>query len=255
MVVASIALLVALGGTSVAAVNQLAANSVGTSQLKSNAVTTPKIKNGAVNASKLASNAVVAAKIASNAVTTAKIAGNAVTNAKIANGTIQPADLSASAKTAGPPGTPGASGPQGPSGPAGVAAPGYVAQVTSQTSGSETTTDSTSFVPLAGSSQTFAVPTGETARIYAIFTAESACSGISYCSVRITVDGNELNPVVGGDFAFVAGLQLGSHAIARSSETLAAGNHTVQVEIRTNAALSELTIDDWALVVFRTKVS
>ncbi len=107
MVVASIALLVALGGTSVAAVNQLAANSVGTSQLKSNAVTTPKIKN----------NAVAAAKIAGNAVTSAKIASNAVTNAKIANGTIQPADLSAAAKTSGPPGAPG---PLGPSGPAGA---------------------------------------------------------------------------------------------------------------------------------------
>ena len=110
MVVASVALLVALGGTSVAAVNQLAANSVGTSQLKSNAVTTPKIKNSAVNASKLASNAVA----------TAKIAGNAVTNAKIANGTIQPADLSAAAKTSGPPGPPGAAGPTGPTGPAGA---------------------------------------------------------------------------------------------------------------------------------------
>jgi hypothetical protein len=109
MVVASIALLVALGGTSVAAVNQLAANSVGTSQLKSNAVTTPKIKNSAVNASKIASNAVVAAKIA----------GNAITNAKIANGTIQPADLSAAAKTSGPPGAPGAQGATGPTGPAG----------------------------------------------------------------------------------------------------------------------------------------
>ena len=99
MVVASIALLVALGGTSVAAVSQLAANSVGTSQLKNNAVTTPKIKNSAVNASKLASNAVV--------------------TAKIANGTIQPADLSSAAKTSGPP---GAQGPQGPSGPAGAPA-------------------------------------------------------------------------------------------------------------------------------------
>ncbi len=120
MVVASISLLVALGGTSVAAVNQLAANSVGTSQLKSNAVTTPKIKNSAVNASKIASNAVVAAKIASNAVVTAKIAGNAVTNAKIANGTIQPADLSAAAKTSGPTGPAGASGAgRGPTGPTG----------------------------------------------------------------------------------------------------------------------------------------
>lgn len=113
MVVASIALLVALGGTSVAAVNQLAANSVGTSQLKNNAVTTPKIKNSAVNASKLASNAVA----------TAKIASNAVTNAKIANGTIQPADLSAAAKTSGPQGLPGAPGLPGPTGPTGPAGP------------------------------------------------------------------------------------------------------------------------------------
>jgi hypothetical protein len=116
MVVALIALTVALGGTSVAAVNQLAANSVGTSQLKSNAVTTPKIKNSAVNASKLASNAV----------TTAKIAGNAVTNAKIANGTIQPADLSSAAKTSGPAGP---SGAQGPSGPAGAPATALWASV------------------------------------------------------------------------------------------------------------------------------
>lgn len=99
IVVASIALLVALGGTSIAAVNQLAANSVGTSQLKNNAVTTPKIKN--------------------NAVASAKIAGNAVNSGKIANGTIQPADLSSAAKTSGPAGAQGAQGPTGPTGPAG----------------------------------------------------------------------------------------------------------------------------------------
>ena len=49
------------------------------------------------------------------------------------------------------------------------------------------------------------MPTGETARIYAIFSAESACSAaapIGYCGVRIVVDGNELNPAVGNDFAF-----------------------------------------------------
>jgi hypothetical protein len=123
MVVALIALTVALGGTSVAAVNQLAANSVGTSQLKSNAVTTPKIKNSAVNASKLASNAVVAAKIASNAVVSAKIASNAVTSAKIANATIKPEDLSSAAQTAGP------QGPSGPSGTAGTPATALWASV------------------------------------------------------------------------------------------------------------------------------
>jgi len=93
LVVACIALLVALGGTSIAAVTQVPKNSVGANQLKSNAVTTPKIKNAAVNASKIANNAVVAAKIASNAVTGPKIAANAVTGEKIADGSIAAADL------------------------------------------------------------------------------------------------------------------------------------------------------------------
>jgi hypothetical protein len=93
LVVACVALLVALGGTSIAAVSQLAKNSVGTAQLKNNAVTTPKVKNATVNASKIANNAVVAAKIASNAVGNAKIAGNAVNSAKIADGSVAAADL------------------------------------------------------------------------------------------------------------------------------------------------------------------
>lgn len=52
MIVALIALMVALGGTSYAAFS-LPKNSVGTKQLKKNAVTTPKIKNGAVTAGKI----------------------------------------------------------------------------------------------------------------------------------------------------------------------------------------------------------
>ena len=47
MVVACIALAVALGGTSYAAI-KLARNSVGTIQLKKNAVTSPKVKNNAL---------------------------------------------------------------------------------------------------------------------------------------------------------------------------------------------------------------
>jgi hypothetical protein len=52
MIVAIIALVAALGGTSYAAFS-LPKNSVGTKQLKKNAVTTPKIKNGAVTAGKI----------------------------------------------------------------------------------------------------------------------------------------------------------------------------------------------------------
>ena len=54
MIVACIALLVALGGTSVAAVSQLARNSVGPRQLQTGAVTNPKLRNNAVNSSKVA---------------------------------------------------------------------------------------------------------------------------------------------------------------------------------------------------------
>ena len=52
LVVAFVALLIALGGTSYAAF-RLPRNSVGTKQLKHNAVTASKIKNGAVTASKI----------------------------------------------------------------------------------------------------------------------------------------------------------------------------------------------------------
>jgi hypothetical protein len=53
LVIALIALFVALGGTSFAAINALPKNSVGAKQLKKNAVTGVKIKKGAVTASKI----------------------------------------------------------------------------------------------------------------------------------------------------------------------------------------------------------
>ena len=59
MIVACIALLVALGGTSVAAVSQLARNSVGTPQLRDGAVTNPKIRNNAVNSAKVAARSLL----------------------------------------------------------------------------------------------------------------------------------------------------------------------------------------------------
>jgi hypothetical protein len=84
MVIACTALLIALPGTSIAAVEAtVPKNSVGSAQLKNNAVTSAKI----------ASNAVTSAKIASNAVTSAKIASNAVTSAKVASGTLTSDDF------------------------------------------------------------------------------------------------------------------------------------------------------------------
>jgi hypothetical protein len=81
MVVACIALLVALGGTSIAAVSALPKGSVGTPQLKNNAVTKKKV------------------------------AANAINTKKVQNGTLLRADFKANQIPAGP---------QGPPGPAGV---------------------------------------------------------------------------------------------------------------------------------------
>jgi len=64
LVVASIALLVALGGTGIAAVSATApANSVNTAALQNNAVTAAKIHGSAVTNPKLASNAVTSNKV------------------------------------------------------------------------------------------------------------------------------------------------------------------------------------------------
>ena len=91
MVVACVALLVALGGTSVAAVSQLARNSVGTPQLRNNAVSTPKIRN------------------------------NAITTAKVRNRSLRAIDFARGQLPQGPPGPQGAQGTAGPAGPAGPA--------------------------------------------------------------------------------------------------------------------------------------
>jgi hypothetical protein len=103
MVVACLALLVALGGTSIAAVNQLVPrNSVGTAQLRNNAVTTQKVRN------------------------------NAITGAKVRNRSLLRVDFAPGQLPAGP------TGPQGPAGPAGAAGPagpaGVIGAITVRTS-------------------------------------------------------------------------------------------------------------------------
>ena len=80
MVIACIALGVALGGTSVAAIQALPRNSVGTKQLKRNAVTSVKVKNGS----------------------------------------LLRADFKSGQIPAGPQGPAGPAGPAGPSGPQGI---------------------------------------------------------------------------------------------------------------------------------------
>ena len=111
MVVASVALLVALGGTSVAAVSQLGRGSVGPLQLRTGAVTTPKIRNAAVTAP--------------------KIRGNVITSFHVRNRSLTRADFRPGQLPAGPTGPQGPAGPAGPAGAAGP--PGVIGAITVRT--------------------------------------------------------------------------------------------------------------------------
>ena len=95
MVVACLALLVALGGTGMAAA-QLARNSVGTPQLKDGAVSNSKIRNNAVNSAKVAARSLLRSDFAPG---------------QLPAGPVGPQ---------GPAGPAGAAGAAGPAGPAGV---------------------------------------------------------------------------------------------------------------------------------------
>jgi hypothetical protein len=104
IVLASIALLVALTGTSVAAISQLPRNSVGSAQLRPNSVTNPKLASGAVR------------------------------SAEVRNGSLRRVDFR--------PGQipPGPMGPQGPAGAPGVSAREQVTVETPLTSGAKNVT-------------------------------------------------------------------------------------------------------------------
>jgi hypothetical protein len=94
MVVACVALGVALGGTSVAAVTQVVPrSSVGTVQLKNNAVSTAKLRN--------------------QAVTGAKIRSNTITSSDVRNGSLIRADFAPGQLVENVPGEPGQPGISG----------------------------------------------------------------------------------------------------------------------------------------------
>jgi hypothetical protein len=117
-VTASLALFVALGGTSYAAIT-LPANSVGSDQIRTGAVGTPEIrtggvgaaeiktsavraseiKTGGVGASEIHTDAVRAKEIKSGSVANDELAADAVTGPKVKDGSLEAADLSDAARS------------------------------------------------------------------------------------------------------------------------------------------------------------
>lgn len=124
-----------------------------------------------------------------------------------------------------------------------------------------TTSNSTSFVAVPGATTTVFVPSGESALILARFSAESACSGgTGYCSVRILINGAEMDPVAGLDFAFDStdggretAASWESHSMDRS-RVVGPGTYTIVVQRATTSSATTLRLDDWSLTVERAQV-
>ncbi len=108
-IVSCLALFVALGGASYAAVN-LPKNSVGPRQLKPKAVKTGYLDRNAVKTGKLAPEAARAGKIAKNAITTDRLRNSAVTGQKVLDGSLLANDFAPGQIPAGPQGPPGPAG-------------------------------------------------------------------------------------------------------------------------------------------------
>ncbi len=229
--IACIALLVSLTGTSVAAVSQLAKNSVGTPQLKKNAVTSPKVKNGS----------------------------------------LLRADFKAGQIPRGPRGARGPAAPPARREPPeqwdrqvhrgrqeGEQRSAFKTLFT--TTGSESS--ATTFEAVPEASTTLIVPDGSTATFHLTFSSESTCDGVpagvdaGWCSVRILVDGAEAAPVLGDQYAFDSSdsgteteFSWESHAMQRAAFNLGAGSHTVTVQRAVSHPEMTLWLFGWTLTV------
>lgn len=98
-VVATLALVVAVGGTTAYAATALPKNSVGTAQLKTNAVVSGKIKSNAITTGKIKNGAVTATKIKPGAIGPVHLATGAVGTGALQDGGITSDDLSVGAVT------------------------------------------------------------------------------------------------------------------------------------------------------------
>lgn len=217
--VAYLALFVALGGTSYAAI-KLPVNSVGTPQLKSSAVTSPKVKDGSLLSKDFK-------------------AGQLAAGAKGDTGATGPGGPAGATGSAGSAGSDGAQGPQGPQGPQGIQGtqgnqgipgPGgasFLDQTFANASPVPFLPDGTPSSPRAG--VTVNLPTA--GRLYVYGHGQM----VTYCqddpsSVRllIHVDGAG----VAGTTRFADGRALSpgtSLSLSGVTASLAAGSHTVQL--------------------------
>ncbi len=98
-VTSTLALLLALGGTSAYAVTKLPDNSVGEFQLRSGAVTAKKIRKNAITAPKIKAQAVKQGKIANGSITATKLTQGSVSGSSLQDGSVSNSKLAPEAVT------------------------------------------------------------------------------------------------------------------------------------------------------------
>jgi hypothetical protein len=198
----------------------------------------------------------------------AQIGSGSITSSDIRNGSIKRRDLHAGVRPLrGGRGPEGAPGPAGPAGPAGADASPSAVSV-SQLVDPTTTLNHASWDDITELTQTINVPAGRPRRLLATVSGESDCSTAdtvlgNYCMLRIVVDGQELAPKSGQDFAFnspdpdVEEASWESLSIQRTSEILAPGQHTVTVQHRVTPGAQPVghRFDDALLSVLQFETS
>lgn len=141
---------------------------------------------------------------------------------------------------------------------------GKVNAVQVATGSSSSTTASQSWVDLPGSEIVVKVAAGKEKYFLATFSAESRCTrdgGTSgYCPLRILLNGTELAPAVGNDFAFDSAVtpdnaddKWEAHSIQRVIGPVASGTYTMKVQYRTTTADMDFRLDDWVFSVMKAK--
>jgi hypothetical protein len=102
-------------------------------------------------------------------------------------------------------------------------------------------------------------PSWTTGRLVARFSGESRCAGAAggVCSIRLLVNGEQMLPKAGGDYAFdsTGGIWLEASSVERLSLALAPGTYTVAVQGAVLNGATSFSIDDYALTVILWRVS
>lgn len=202
----------------------------------------------------------VSLTVPNNSVGTPQLKNDAVTSKKVKNGTLVAADFKPGAAPVGPAGPAGPPGPAGATGPAGPPGTGTVVGFGASVSDAPVATSSATLLNVGSASVT--VPAGSTATVVATFSAESLCNdGTSWCSVRLFIDGAEMNPEDGTGYAFDSPSASGStwndyeaHSVTRIRVGIPAGTHTVTVQMQAFGG-NAFRLDDWSLTAVAYKTS